>query len=255
MKCISCVISLDFINENEHFFSNKINSWIKNQNHNIFVTKINTVISKIGLFKTYSPFYHQESNFLVISTWNSWQSWCIFCFLKSWNAMEWEMLHTQSWVLKPEYQYDYRTSSTNTSTGPSSTKPSSTSTSTTKIVLEYEYFEYFAQLWRESMNRAFHTHGDEMDIHECLSRTFFSSRYPMQFCLSFPLFARYKNKQTRIFIRHSLFTGYFFSLSFRGFFPSMSQYYYLNDIVRIHHIFSLLVQSVKRPLSPPLFTN
>ncbi len=147
------------------FFSNKINPWIKNQNHNLFVTKMNTFISKIGVFKKYSPFYHQKSNFLVILTWNSWQSWCIFCFLKSWNAIEWEMLHIQSWVLKPEYPYDYRTSSTNTSTGPSSTSTStstepsststststessstSTSTSTTKIVLEYEYFEYFAQL-------------------------------------------------------------------------------------------------------------
>jgi hypothetical protein len=76
-----------------------------------------------------------------------------FLFLKFWNAIEWEMLHIQSWVLKPEYQCDLRTSSTNTSTGPSSTSTesssTSTSTSTTKIVLEYEYFEYFAQLWNQ----------------------------------------------------------------------------------------------------------
>jgi hypothetical protein len=125
MRRISCVISLDFINENEHCFSNKINPWIKNQNHNLSVTKMNTVISKIGVFKKYSPFYHQKSNFLVILTWNSWQSWGIFCFLKPWNAIEWEMLHIQYWVLKSEYQYEYRTSSTNTSTGPSSTSTSS----------------------------------------------------------------------------------------------------------------------------------
>ncbi len=67
---------------------------------------------------------------------------------------------------------------------------------------------------RESMNREFHIHGDEMDMHECISCTFFSSRCPIQFCLSFPFFARYKKKQTRIFIRHNPFTGYFFSLFF-----------------------------------------
>jgi len=69
------------------------------------------------------------------------------------------------------------------------------------------------------MNRAFHIHGDEMDMHECLSRTFFSSSCRIEFYLSFPLFARYKKKQTRIFIRHNPFTGYFFSLFFGGFFP------------------------------------
>jgi hypothetical protein len=111
---------------------------------------------------------------------------------------------------------------------------------------------------RESMNREFHTHGDEMDMHECLSRTVFSSRCLIQFCLSFPFFTRYKKKQAHIFIRHSLFTGYFFSFVFGGLFPGVSQYFCSNDIVRIHHIFSLLVQGVNkplRPLPPPPFTT
>jgi hypothetical protein len=105
------------------------------------------------------------------------------------------------------------------------------------------------------MNRAFHTHGDEMDMHECFSCILLSSRYPTQFCLSFPFFARYKKKQTCIFIRHSLFTGHFFSLFLVGFFPSMSQYFCSNDIAQTHHIFSLLAQGVKKPLSPSSLTT
>jgi len=62
----------------------------------------------------------------------------------------------------------------------------------------------------ESMNHAFYKHGDGMNMHECLSHKFFSSRCAIQFCLSFAFFARYKTKQTRIPIRHSPFTGYFF---------------------------------------------
>jgi len=106
---------------------------------------------------------------------------------------------------------------------------------------------------RESMNRAFHTHGDEMDMHECVSRTFFSSSCSIQFCLSFPFFAIRKNKHVYLYDIVLLLSIFF--LFFCGFFPSMSQYFCSNDIVRINHIFALLVQGVKKPLRPPPFTT
>ena len=68
----------------------------------------------------------------------------------------------------------------------------------------------------------------------------FSWRCTIQFCLSFPFFARYKKKQTRTVIGQSFYWVFFFFF-FVGFFPSMSQYFCSSDIVRIHHIFSLLV--------------
>ena len=48
-----------------------------------------------------------------------------------------------------------------------------------------------------------------------------------------------EKKQTCIFIGHSPFTR-FFSFYF-VFLPSMNQYFCSNDIIRIHHAFSLLV--------------
>ncbi len=69
----------------------------------------------------------------------------------------------------------------------------------------------------------------------------FSWRCTIQFCLSFPLFAWYKKKQTRIFIRHSPFTGYLFLFLFLGFFSAWVNIFCSSDIVRIHHVFSLVV--------------
>jgi len=61
-----------------------------------------------------------------------------------------------------------------------------------------------------------------------------------------------KKKQTRIFIRHSPFTEYFFfSFFFGEFFPSMSQCLCSNGIVQIHHVFSLLVHMIFRFSSDP----
>ncbi len=57
---------------------------------------------------------------------------------------------------------------------------------------------------------------------------FFSSRCIIQFCLSFPFFAQYKKKQTRIFIRHSPFTGYFFLFFLLDFFQA-----WVNIFVRV----------------------
>jgi hypothetical protein len=88
----------------------------------------------------------------------------------------------------------------------------------------------------------FHTHGDEMDMDECLSRTFFfhdAALYSFVFPFHCLLDIR-KNKRVYLYdIVLSL--GIFFSLPFLEFFSSMSQYFCLSDIVRIHHVFSLLV--------------
>ena len=94
---------------------------------------------------------------------------------------------------------------------------------------------------RESMNRAFHTQSDEMDMHECLSHTFFYNAVLYNFVFPFrSLLDKRKNK--RVYLCDIvLLLGSFFLFFFGGFFPSMSQCFCSNDIVRIHHIFPLLV--------------
>jgi hypothetical protein len=114
---------------------------------------------------------------------------------------------------------------------------------TLRIYIQWRYLVFFPSnvYLRESTNHAIsytvmRWHGWMSFVHIC-----FSWNCTIQFCLSFPFFAWYKKKETPIFIRHNPFTGYFFPLPFLGFFPSMSQYFCSIDIVRIHHVFSLLV--------------
>jgi hypothetical protein len=99
------------------------------------------------------------------------------------------------------------------------------------IFIEATWFFPTNVYLHETMKRAFHTHADEMDMHECLSRPFFNHAAAL-YTFVFPfhsLLAARKNS----YVYTSLFTKYFFL--------SMSQYSCSNDIVRIHHIFSLLV--------------
>ncbi len=88
----------------------------------------------------------------------------------------------------------------------------------------------------------FHTHVDEMDTDECLSRTFFfhdAALYNFVFPFHSLLDIR---KKKRVYLYDIvLLLGIFFSFLFLVFFSSMSQYFCSSDIVRIHHVFSLLV--------------
>jgi hypothetical protein len=86
---------------------------------------------------------------------------------------------------------------------------------------------------RESMNRAI-SYTRWWDGHGWMSFVHVFHKAAL-YIFVFPLYSWLDiRKKRRIFIQHSPFTGYFFSLFLLGFFPSMSQYFCSSDIVRIN---------------------
>jgi hypothetical protein len=91
---------------------------------------------------------------------------------------------------------------------------------TLHIYIQWSYFVFFEAIiyLRESTNRAIsYTRWWNGYGLMSFAHIFLSWRCTIQLCLSFSFFVWYKKKRTRIFIRHSPFTEYFFSLPFSFF--------------------------------------